>query len=340
MLSPLQCGPVRATTADDALLALLQHEFAAMVLDIRMPGMDGIELAKIVKQRRRSQHIPMLFLTAHSVDDSDVLQGYGVGAVDYLSKPVNAEILRSKVSVFVDLFTKTRALSRLNETLQGAQAALQAANQELERRVQERTAALIRAHKGVQENEERLRMALAVARVAAWEWDLPSGRMTWSTDPETLFGFPSGAFGPELTLIRVVHPADKPSIDATMSRALETGTYEAECRLLRPDGAVVWITERGRIIRDDDQSQRMVGICRDVTVDKELLDEARVARDEARRQSRLKDEFLASLSHELRTPMNVILGWLATLEGGKPIRDVYSIPCGGPAKCRTAGQVD
>ena len=66
--------------------------------------MSGIELAKLIKQRKRSQDIPLLFLTAHMVDETDALQGYGVGAVDYLSKPINPDILRSKVGVFLDLF--------------------------------------------------------------------------------------------------------------------------------------------------------------------------------------------------------------------------------------------
>ena len=338
MLSPLACELVRATIADEALLALLRHEFAAIVLDIQMPGTNGIELARLIKQRKRSQHVPILFLTAHSVDEHDVLQGYGVGAVDYLSKPINAEILRSKVGVFIDLFTKTQQLTRLNETLQvlnqtlrgevaereRAQAALEAANLDLERRVQERTEALVRAHQGVQDNEERLRMALQVARVAAWEWNLLTGHMTWSTDPELLFGFPRGALGPELRLVPVAHAEDRPLIESAIERALEHGLFEAEYRLVRPDGSVVWITERGRYVRDEDQSQRMVGISRDVTAEKRLLGDARQARDEALRQSRLKDEFLASLSHELRTPMNVILGWLYTLEEGTPIGNVYS----------------
>src|SRR5919205_1464515 len=118
MLGETDCTLVRATSADEALLALVRHEFAALVLDIRMPGMNGIELATLIKQRKRSQHVPILFLTAHFVNEDDVLRGYGVGAVDYLSKPVNANILRSKVGVFVDLHRKTGALAQLNEALE------------------------------------------------------------------------------------------------------------------------------------------------------------------------------------------------------------------------------
>src|SRR4029079_18255363 len=99
---------------------------------------------------------------------------------------------------------------------------------------------------------------------------------------------------------------------------------------VRPGGSVVWITERGRVFADAD-GDRMVGISRDVTAEREsayererLLKSEREARDEAETQSRLKDEFLATLSHELRTPMNVILGWLQTLTSGKPIREVKS----------------
>jgi PAS domain S-box-containing protein len=339
MLAPLDCALVRAVTPDEALLGILRTEFAAIVLDIRMPGMSGIELARLIKQRRRSQHVPVLFLTAHLSDERDVLQGYGAGAVDYLSKPVNPDILRSKVGVFIDLFTKTRELARVNVALHAeivqreqAQAALKAANEELERRVQERTAALSRAHQGVRENEERLRMALQVAGVAAWEWQLLSGQMTWSTDPETLFGFPAGAFGRELRMTSAVHPDDRMILQEALVTALQTGTYEANYRLVRPDGRHVWMTERGQVVGSpSDGGERMVGISRDVTAERlagqereRLLAAAREARDEAERQSRLKDEFLATLSHELRTPMNAILGWLWILDSGKPVADVAS----------------
>jgi two-component sensor histidine kinase len=109
---------VRARTANEALLALVNDEFAAIVLDIHMPDLDGFKLAELIKQRKRTQHIPIIFLTAYYQEDKDVLQGYGAGAVDYLSKPVNPLILKSKVDVFAELFRKTHALTKLNQAME------------------------------------------------------------------------------------------------------------------------------------------------------------------------------------------------------------------------------
>ncbi len=119
---------IRAGGGDEALSLLLKHDVAAMVLDIRMPGLSGFELAQLIKGSRRFREIPIVFLTAHMMEDQDVIAGYGAGAVDYLTKPVKPAILRHKVAVFADLFRKTRELAELNETL--------------EARVSERTAEL------------------------------------------------------------------------------------------------------------------------------------------------------------------------------------------------------
>jgi signal transduction histidine kinase len=140
---------VNAANAEETLLALLQHDFAVIVLDVKMPGMDGIELAQLIKQRERSRHTPIIFLTAFYQDERRMLESYNVGAVDYLTKPVNPQVLRTKVAVFVDLHRKTLALRRSNEALgqeivqrQAAENALREANDALEARVEARTAAL------------------------------------------------------------------------------------------------------------------------------------------------------------------------------------------------------
>ena len=101
---------VRAQDAEQALLALIHGDFAAIVLDVRMPNMTGLQLAHVIKQRKKTQHIPIIFLTAYYQEDEHMIQGYGAGAVDYLNKPFNPVVLRSKVAVFVELYRKTRAL--------------------------------------------------------------------------------------------------------------------------------------------------------------------------------------------------------------------------------------
>src|ERR1022692_422155 len=144
---------IRAETAQQALMALIDGEFAAIVLDIQMPGTNGIELAHLIKQRKRTKHIPIIFLTAYFQDHKDILQGYEVGAADYLTKPIDPKILKSKIAVFVELFQKTRELAAINRAMENeitqrlkAEQALRQANNELEARVQERTEQLMQAN--------------------------------------------------------------------------------------------------------------------------------------------------------------------------------------------------
>ncbi len=156
ILGPLSLRLVRTTTPEDALLALVHEEFACIVLDVNMPSMSGLELARLIKTRKRNQNIPIIFLTAYYLEEKDILQGYGAGAVDYLTKPINPQILRSKVGVFVDLFRTARALSAANLALEqeiaqrkSAEEALRKVNGELEARVQARVHELKRAHDGL-----------------------------------------------------------------------------------------------------------------------------------------------------------------------------------------------
>lgn len=108
---------VTAQSGKEALRCLLNQDFAAILLDVEMPGMDGFETASLIRQRERSEHTPIIFVTAFSTDDQLQMKGYALGAVDYLLKPINPEILISKVSVFVELFKKTQEIQRQSAEL-------------------------------------------------------------------------------------------------------------------------------------------------------------------------------------------------------------------------------
>src|SRR5262249_9131714 len=111
---------VKAASGAAALRHILETDFAVVVLDVFMPGMDGFEVASTIKLRPRSQRTPIIFLTAG--EDVKLLgMGYSLGAVDYLTKPINPEVLRAKVAVFVDLFRKSREIARQAELLRKAE---------------------------------------------------------------------------------------------------------------------------------------------------------------------------------------------------------------------------
>ncbi len=108
---------VRAESAEQALLALLADEFALAILDIRMPGLTGFELAELMKTREKTANVPIIFLTAYYTEDQHSVRGYEIGAVDYLTKPVNPAALRSKVAVFAELYRERSELEQVNRTL-------------------------------------------------------------------------------------------------------------------------------------------------------------------------------------------------------------------------------
>jgi signal transduction histidine kinase len=128
MLQGLGQNLVRAESGREALKHLLTQDFAVILLDVKMPEMDGFETAALIRQRDRSRHTPILFLTAADTTQTQAVRGYAVGAVDYLVKPVVPEFVRSKVSVFVELAKKNELLRRQAELLaQSEQAALELA---------------------------------------------------------------------------------------------------------------------------------------------------------------------------------------------------------------------
>ena len=135
---------VKAHSGRQALRYLLNQDVAVILLDVNMPGMSGFETAELIRRRKRSEHTPIIFVSAIDQTQNHALQGYSLGAVDYLPTPATPEVLRSKVAVFIELFKKTQEVRRQEQ-------ALRALNAQLEQRVAERTAELQRSNEELQQ---------------------------------------------------------------------------------------------------------------------------------------------------------------------------------------------
>lgn len=147
----------KASSANDALELLLSHDFALAILDVQMPGMDGFELAGLMQRSERTRRVPIIFLTAGGSDDQRRFKGYGAGAVDFLFKPIEPEILQSKVAVFCELYSQRQEVVRQRDELREAALRnstlvqeIQTLNESLEQRVQDRTLQLLEANEQLQ----------------------------------------------------------------------------------------------------------------------------------------------------------------------------------------------
>lgn len=332
LLADLSVRVVKAHSGEEALRYLLDHEVAVILLDIQMPGLDGYDTAALIRGRDRTRHIPIIFVTAHSADQTKVMRGYGLGAVDFLFKPIVGEILKAKVSVFLDLSLKTQQVER-NSKVQ----------RESERRDHERALTETR-REFEREKQRRVTDALGVLSDAANELlvgtrdrallDRLHGRLATHLRLEVFMehrvdetgsrlqltsssGLPDddlAAFA-ELTVGDGVHgvvaatrrnvvlqdlQASSSSADAARARAI--GLSAIACFPLVADGNLLgtlgFATRRARVLSVDDVKM-MQGYCDQVGA---ALERDRLIA-ELKERDRRKDEFLAMLSHEFRNPL-------------------------------------
>ncbi len=152
---------ITATSGNEALGLVLEHQFALILLDVQMPGMDGFEVAELMRGSEKTRHIPIIFVTAISKEETHVFTGYEKGAVDYLFKPLDPLILRSKVNVFVELFQQRKRLQESNAQLSHTVGELESLNQQ------------IREQQKMAIEEERLKVLLQMAGATAHELNQP-----------------------------------------------------------------------------------------------------------------------------------------------------------------------
>jgi len=298
---------VKAQTADAALLALMQDEYAAIVLDVQMPDLNGIELARLIKQRKRTQHVPIIFLTAHYKESEHAVLGYDVGAVDYLTKPVHPAVLRSKVGVFVDLFRKTRALAKLNATMEAEINVRKIAEERFRIVVEAAPSAMIvykqdgritlvnsEAERLFEQRREKL-LEMAIGDLISLPPE-PHGKNGVEDGPasdrparEIVVKRSDGALAPaELSLTPIQSTEGQrllaSIVDVTERKRAEEALRTANTQLEAKNAAIQQqAEERLRRIR------------------------AEAAQAEAEAANEAKDRFLAMLSHELRTPLSPVL---------------------------------
>jgi len=235
ILEPLGQDLVKATSGEEALKFLLQRDFAAILMDVQMPGLDGFQTATLIKQRERTRTIPIIFLTALSRDAAHIFKGYAHGAVDYLLKPFDPEILRSKVSVFVDLFLK-------------------------EQQIQRQAALLRQREREALERQSELRYRRLTESLPEVMWAARSdGSFTYANRAGRDY---TGILEDQplslATFLEFVHPVDRDGMRDAWEQAIRLGQrVEREFRLRRFDGVYRW--HLARAVPERDESGQLVG---------------------------------------------------------------------------------
>jgi PAS domain S-box-containing protein len=331
ILEPLGQTLVRAHSGDEALRLLLTHDFAMILLDVQMPGIDGFETARLIKSRERTKYIPIIFLTAISKDEEYVFEGYSVGAVDYMTKPFQPDILRSKVNVFVDLYQKQRQLASQADVIRESE------KRELE----------LRHMREIYESEARFSEIVGSAMDAIVVFDADGAISLFNAAAERMFCAKSdGAIGANVT--RFFPEASRRE---TLERICQLSVGEEEARDescatdAAPAGHVLsfsglretgeefpieatasCLDVRGRrtytlIVRDISERRRAEqalkeqadSLAKAMTELKGLNDELGERQAELERAMAARSRFYASMSHELRTPINAVLGYSTLL---------------------------
>ena len=296
VLSSLGENIVRAHSGKEALRHLLNQEFAVILMDVSMPCMDGFETAALIRKRANSEHTPIIFVTSINTSENHVAKGYSLGAVDYILTPIVPEVLRSKVSVFVELHRQTELVKQQGEQLR-----------EFEETRHKRQLAEVEDRLELETKRNRFfTLSLDLLAIASFNDYLIQVNPVW----ETTLGFPAAELKSK-SLLEFVHPEDRTGMAEQLTRLkMEPAPVYFENRYLCKDGSFRWL---GWTAAPFASEQLVYIFARDITSRKASENEIKALNQELERRigelTEINNELEAfnySISHDLRAPLRSI----------------------------------
>jgi PAS domain S-box-containing protein len=249
---------VRAGSGNEALKILLKEDdFALILMDVNMPGLNGYETASLIYSREKLNHIPIIFITAYDYNEENVFQGYKSGGVDYIFKPINSQLLKIKVKIFVELFSKNRQLRLQEEKLKSI-------NKELQNKIEENSAI-------TQELEFRnmqLLLAQKLTHVGNWQWNILDNKLSGSKEIFNIYeiGYDETEFTVDQMLQRV-HPDDIAEVRNVLTNSISEGVpFDIYFRIVSSSGDTKFVNKKGTAVTNEkNELVKILGTCQDVT---------------------------------------------------------------------------